>query len=168
MWAFVVLATLLALLAGCWSFEVGVVVALCSALWWCMTKAPGSAGGSAGGSSATCPRTSARRSTRSARVATNVDRKRRRRPIVREALVQRVPLQAVVPEGSRDEPPENFLDACMLEQQHKRSQSLDARHYHSSALPNAIRAAALELTTADPAIVPLDDGEVCVRPLGEV
>lgn len=111
-------------------------------------------------------------SHRSARIASNSptavntqdDRHRRRRAIVREARVERTPLAPIV----EHHPTENVLDACMLAQQHKRSQSLDARHYHLHALPNAIRVAARELTTADPAIVPLDGTEVCVRSLGEM
>lgn len=106
------------------------------------------------------------RSSRAARMAANTpkDSPKKPRPIVREALVQRVPLKALVPEH----PTENVLDACMLEQQQKRSQALDPRHYYTTALPNAIRAAAKELTTADPAIVPLTGPEMCARSLGRV
>ena len=77
----------------------------------------------------------------------------------------RVPLQALV----TAHPSENVLDACMLQEQQRRQRAYDARDYHTRALPNAIRAAARDLTTRDPAIVPLDDGvpEWCPRNLGE-
>lgn len=177
MWAFVLLATLVAVLLGCWSIELGLVAALCAVLWClvspmtpvqaaCRANDPSSDQADDG-------RVAARRglaASRSARVAMNVDeqetrrRRRRVRPIVREALVQKVPLQPLLPAL----PEENILDACMMREQHRRSQSLHARHYHTTALPNAIRMAARELTTADPAIVPLDGTETCHRSLGQI
>lgn len=168
MWIVVVAsAVVLALLAGCLSVELGIVAALCAAVW-CVLNHHASCKADAPPPPASTQQRSA--STRAARVASNVPNRqhqpnaRRRRPVVREPIVQRVPLAALLPEH----PAENVLDACMLAEQQRRSQRLDAHVYHSQALPNAIRAAARELTTADPAIVPLDGPETCTRPLGHV
>ncbi len=170
------------LLSACVSLELGIVLCLCVAVWKC-------AGGGEGEGKQGPSRPVASSASRAARVATNVsarasslasssgksegkseERRRRaspsllRRPIVREALVRRVPLAAEMPVH----PSEHVLDDCMLAEQRKRSVGPDARKYHSTALPNAIRAAARELTTSDPAIVPLDSDGGCARPLGEV
>lgn len=153
MWELVLVAVL-AVLIGCWSFEMGLVVALCGVLGCCMT------------SGADRRPTSGRRS-RAARVATNVEPKKKRRAIVREVAVRRTPLQPIVqchPTALH----ESFLDEAVLAQKHKRSQAPDARAYHTTALPNLRKWAARELTTSDPAIVPLDGPETCVRSLGEV
>lgn len=169
LWRLVLSGTALSLLAGCWSVELSIVVALCVGVVCVMSdavqpeahpRAPNDT-----------PSVSSQRAvaSRAARVAANVaDASQRspssggRRPVVRQPLVQRVPLAALVPEM----PTEDALDACVVAQQRKRNRRPDARDYHTKALPNAIRAAARELTTADPAIVPLDGPETCARPLG--
>ena len=178
MWAFVTLATLIALLAGCFSFEVGIVVAMCAAAWCLLSSASSHA---AKDPARSCPNKPAFQSARLANTATpgsghtsrprgeggggSEASKTRRRPVVREPIVQRLPMEAMLAEH----PSEGVLEDCLLQQQMKRSQTLDAHHYHSKALPNAIRSAARELTTADPAIVPLDGTEnVCMRTLGHV
>jgi hypothetical protein len=76
--------------------------------------------------------------------------------------VQRIPLPRLVDEF----PTENVLDAALLKQQVKRNQIANAHIYHTQALPRAIHAAARELTTRDPAIVPLDGRTACTRRLG--
>ena len=167
-------------LVGCCSLEMGLVIALVGAAV-CLNMTCGDNCGRDGGDgiNASCMSSSkpvapgassARRSstTRAARMASNVQENQktlpRRRPIVREPLVERTPLAPIM----ESHPTENVLDACMLEAQQKRNRSLDARHYHTHALPNAIRVAAMELTTADPAIVPLDFSETCVHHRGKI
>lgn len=173
MWRLVLTGTVLSLLAGCWSVELSIVVALCAGVVCVMSDAVQGEQASRHTSKGTPSDTSgdalaARRAvaSRSARMAANVEEapKGRRRPVVREATVQRVPLQPMLAEL----PTEDVLDACVVAQQRLRSHQPDAHAYHTKALPNAIRAAARELTTADPAIVPLDGAETCVRPLGHV
>ena len=167
MWQFVALATCVSFVVGCWSLEMGIIVALVIATCVCMTT-----GADAGPSGGFRDPSSARRSTaqpaasRSARMASNTgkDEARRGRPIIRESTVKRTPLQAIVPEH----PVENVLDAAMLHEQTKRSRRPDARSFHMVALPNALRAAARELTTADPAITPLSGPEACYRDLGTI
>ena len=85
-------------------------------------------------------------------------------PVVRAATVARTPLQTAMPTF----PSEHVLDDAMLAEQRRRSQTANGHLYHTQALPNAIRAAARELTTPDPNIVPLDGGAACVRRLGVV
>ena len=169
------------LLSVCVSLEVGIVLCLCVAVWRCAWPCGEEEGGKRRGEEgrAAAPP----RSSRAARVASNREsakegprsspretregkgsRPPSSRPIVREALVRRVPLAAELPVH----PSEHMLDDCMLAEQRKRSVVPDARTYHTTALPNAIRAAARELTTSDPAIVPLDSDGACRRPLGEV
>lgn len=159
------------LVAACWSVEIGVVLALGAVVCQCCTGAP----------TETAPR-AARRAThdaraRAGRVARNVSARAAgtEQPAVaaappmtldtRSSTLRRVALPPLV----TTHPTENVLDACLLEQQQKRGQTLDAREYHMRALPNALRAAARDLTTRDPAIVPLDDGvpAFCPRSLGE-
>lgn len=155
MWLVVVLAACVALLvACCWSLEMGLVLALAVAAWCALCGEGGGAAAAPDGSN-----------RRAARAASNVDDRpgRKRRPIVREANVQRTPLPAVL----TAHPSEGVLDDPLSEALRRRGCTADARHYHATALPNAIRAAARDLTTADPAIVPLDGFETCQRPLGE-
>lgn len=92
-----------------------------------------------------------------------------RRLVIHEPLLR----TAAVPAELTELPSEGVLDDALRRERERRGNPDHSEHatrrYYTEALPNAIRAAARELTTNDPAIVPLDADElVCTRALGEV
>ena len=183
MWFLVIAAAMVALLVGCWSVELSIVVVLCAGIA-CVLQSDakcdrgsdrGTNGHETDSGDGDERRLAARRASRSARSARAVDSSDslatlattpRRRPVVREAIVHRVPLEPMVTVA----PSEDVLDACVLQQQRARSHQPDARTYHTQVLPNVIRAVAAELTTPDPSIVPLGGSAEasCSRSLGIV
>jgi hypothetical protein len=77
---------------------------------------------------------------------------------------QRKPLKSLLPSP----PAEKWSDELLSNHLLTRNRAPDYAHYYRNALPNAARAAAKELTTQDPSIVPIDGKLGCPLPLGQV
>ena len=176
-------AVSVALLTRLMSIEIGIIVGLCAVLWCChqdqdQDAPPSSRPGCPAGRPHSSSSSPDRPNTRMARKSTNVRRSAGEgrassssepgtasAGCVPNAAMQRTPLAPLVPEH----PEEHLLDAALLRQTQSRGRDgvrLD-HTYHTRALPAAIAAAARDLTTCDPAIVPIAP-ETRYRSLGEV
>ena len=143
-----VVGVCVAVLVGFWSLEAGVALVLAAVLWMVCTDGPPAAAAASG--RAPCHRSS--------RIAFNVPTSLPPRPtgggrcVPGEEKVERIPLQAALP----THPNELALDPTQADAfLFRRNRTEDASTYHTHALPRAIAAMRSELTSRDPAIVPL-------------
>lgn len=142
------------------SLEVGIAFAVGCVVWYACTAPPRPATPPPSDAAATARRVSTTRAARANRNEPRPKAPRRERPPAATATLQRVPLRAEVTEH----PEEHHFDAELLRQRQMRGATGSASHFHGSALPALMAAARRDLTTRDPAIVPLDRNDTACLP----